>query len=84
MTTNHRIKHSSQRSVFIHPNDMAEQAAPQDFYTLCNVHVIEEVIQLLVGSDTVVIANSYWTKNLVHELLFTELNLLILQQFYEH
>ena len=26
---------------------------------LSNVHIIEELIQLLVGSDTVVIANSY-------------------------
>ena len=32
--------------------------------TLSNVHVIEELLQLPVGTDTVVIANSYWTKNL--------------------
>ena len=38
---------------------MVEAAKP-----LSNVHVIEELVQLPVGSDTVVIANSYWTKNL--------------------
>ena len=32
--------------------------------TLSNVHIIEELILRPVGSDTVVIANSYWTKNL--------------------
>ena len=62
MATNYRIKHSSQRS--IHPNDMAEPAEPLIINTLSNVHVIEEVIQLPIGSDTVFIANSYWTKNL--------------------
>ena len=60
MTTNHRIKHSSRRSVFIHSNDVE----PLVINTLSNVHVIEELIQLPVGSDTVVIANSYWTENL--------------------
>ena len=41
---------------------MAESAL--DINTHSNVHVIEELIQLPVDSDTVVIANSYWTKNL--------------------
>ena len=54
----HRIKHSSRRSVFIHPNHMAEPAEPLDINTIINVHVIEELIQLPVGSDTVVIALS--------------------------
>ena len=30
--------------------------------TRSNVHVIKELIQLPVDSETVVIANSYWTK----------------------
>ena len=50
-------------SVCIHTNDMAKPAELLDINTLSNVHVIEELIQLLVGSDTVVIANSYRTKN---------------------
>ena len=41
---------------------MTEPAEPLDINTLNNVHVIEELIQLPVGSDTVVISNSYWTK----------------------
>ena len=45
-------------SVFIHPNDMAEPAEPLVINTLSNVHVIEELIQLPIGSHTVVIANS--------------------------
>ena len=43
---------------------MAEPVEPLVINTLSNVHVIEELIQLPIGSDTVVIANSYWTKNL--------------------
>ena len=62
MIANHRMKHSSRRSVFIHPNDMAKPAKPLDINTLSNVHVIEKLIQLPVSSDTVVIANSYWKK----------------------
>ena len=57
MNADQRIKHSFRRSVFIHPNDVAEPA-------LSKVNVIEELIQLPVASDTVVIANSYWTKKL--------------------
>ena len=64
MTANHRLKHSSPRSVFIHPNDMAKQTEPLDIYKLSKVHVIQELIQLPVGSDTVVVANCYWIKNL--------------------
>ena len=64
MVTNHCIKHSSRRSVFIHPNGVAEPAEALVINKLSNVHVIEELIQLPIGSDTVVIANSYWTKNL--------------------
>ena len=41
---------------------MAEPAEPLVINTLSNVHVIEELIQLPIGSDAVVIANSYWTK----------------------
>ena len=41
---------------------MAEPAQLQDITALSYVHVIEELIQLPVGSDTGVIANSYWTK----------------------
>ena len=62
MSANHRIKHSSRSSVFIHPND--EPAEPLDINTLNNVHVIEELIRHSVCTDTVVFANSYWTKNL--------------------
>ena len=61
MATNHRIKHSSRKSVFIHPNEMAETAEPLVINTISNAHVIEELIQLPV---TVVIENSYWNKNL--------------------
>ena len=44
----------------LHPtNDMAEPAQPLDIHRLSNVHVIQEHIQLPVGSDTLVIANSY-------------------------
>ena len=50
----HHIKHSYRRSIFIHPNDMAEPAEPLVINTLSNVHVIEEFIQLPIGSDTVV------------------------------
>ena len=64
MATKHRIKESSRRSVFIHPNDMVEPAELLVINTLSNVHVIEYLIQPPVGSDTLVIANSYWTKNL--------------------
>ena len=64
MTADHRIKHSSRRSVFIHANDMAEPAEPLVINTLINLHVIEKLMQFPVGTDTVVIANSYWTKNL--------------------
>ena len=64
MATNHRIKHSSRRSVFSLPLDMAEPAEPLVINIISNVHVIEELIQLPVGSNTVVIVNSYWTKNL--------------------
>ena len=64
MTADHRSKHSSRRSVFIHPNDMTEPPEPLDINTLSNVHVIEELIQHPVGWDTVVIPNSYCTKNL--------------------
>ena len=48
---------------FIHPNDINEPAEPMVINTLSNIHVIEELIQLPVGSETVVMANSYWTKN---------------------
>ena len=64
MIAYHGIKHSSRSSVFIHPNGMAEPTEPLDINTLSNVHIIEKLIQRPVGSDTVVIANSYWTKNL--------------------
>ena len=65
MTAEQRIKHLSRRSVaFIHPNDMAEPAELLVINTLSNIHVIEELKQRPVGTDTVVIANSYWTKNL--------------------
>ena len=64
MTAEHRIKHSSRRRVFIHPNYVTEPAAPLDINTLSNVDVIEELIKLPVGSHSVVIANSSWTKNL--------------------
>ena len=64
MTSIHRIKHSSRSSVSIHPNEMAKAVEALDIITLGNVHVIEELIQLPIGSDTVVITNSYWTKEL--------------------
>ena len=43
---------------------MAEPAEGLDINALSNVHVIEELIQLPVCSDTVVITISYGTKNL--------------------
>ena len=49
---------------------MVEPAETLLIKTLSNVHVIEEVIQLPVGSDTVVIANYYWTKNLAQHFSF--------------
>ena len=61
ITVNHRIKRSSRRTSSSIRNDMAERAEPLDINTLSNV---EEFILLPVGSDTVFIANSYWTKNL--------------------
>ena len=49
----------------LHPSEeQAKTAEPMDINTLSRVHVIEELIQLPVGSHTIVIANSYWTKNL--------------------
>ena len=48
----------------MHRNDMSEPAESLVINTLRNVHAIEELIQLSIGSDTVVIANSYWNKNL--------------------
>ena len=57
MTADKCIKHSSRSSV--HPTDLE----PLDINTLSNDHVIEELLQLPVGWNTVVIANSYWTKN---------------------
>ena len=59
MIIDHRIKRSSRRSVFIHTNDIAEPAKPLVINTLSNVYIIEELIQLPVGTDTVVITNSY-------------------------
>ena len=53
MIADHCIKYSFRRSVLFHPNDMAEPVKPLDINTLSNVHVIEELIQLPVGSDTV-------------------------------
>ena len=43
---------------------MAESAKPFDIHALCTVHIVEEFIQLLHGSDVVVIANSIRTKDL--------------------
>ena len=43
---------------------MAEPVEPLDINTVSNVLVIEELILRPIGSDTVVVANSYWTKNL--------------------
>ena len=43
---------------------MAEPVKPLVINTPSNVHVIEELLQLSAGSDTVVIANSYCAKNL--------------------
>ena len=59
MSANYSIKHSSQMSVEIHPNDMVLL----DINTLSSLHVIEELIQLPIGSDTVVINSSYWTNS---------------------
>ena len=38
---------------------MTEPVEPLAINTLSNVHVIEELIRLPVGSDTVIIVNSY-------------------------
>ena len=43
---------------------MVEPTKQVDINTLSKVRVIEELIQLLVDSDTVIIANSYRAKNL--------------------
>ena len=43
---------------------MAESAEPLDINTRSTVHAFEELLQLSVGSDTVVNGNSKWAKNL--------------------
>ena len=40
---------------------MAEPAQLLDFNTLHNVHVVEELIQLIIESNAEIIANSHWT-----------------------
>ena len=48
----------------LHSNDMAKSAQLLDISTLYNVFVVEELIQLTVGSVAEITANSYWTKDL--------------------
>ena len=55
------MKYPPRQNIRLHSNDMAEPAQPLDINTLHNVYVIEEFIQLTVGSDVEIIANSHWT-----------------------
>ena len=57
-----RSPHQSPRRI-AHSKDMAEPAQPLDINTLHNVYVVEELIQLTVGSDMAIIANSHWTED---------------------
>ena len=40
---------------------------PLDLNTLHTVHIIEELIQHIVGSYVEIIANFHWTKDLVND-----------------
>ena len=40
-------------------NDMVESAQPLDINALHNVHVVEELIQLTIGPNAEIIANSH-------------------------
>ena len=58
---------------------MAKPAISLDINTTSNVHVIEELKQLPVGSDTVVvIENCYWTNNRVGLSALYSVNFIVL------
>ena len=44
-------------------SNIAEPAQPLYINTLHNVYVIEELIQLTIGSNAEIIATSLWTKD---------------------
>ena len=46
-----RIEYLSRRRILHHSNDMDKPAQPLDFNTLHSVHIVEELIELTVGSD---------------------------------
>ena len=50
--------------ILLHSNDMAEAAQPFNVNTLYNVHVVEKLIQLTLGSNMEIIAYSHWTEEL--------------------
>ena len=51
-------------SILLRRNDLAEPAQPLDIDMLHNIHVVEELIQLTIGSEVDIIANSRWTEDL--------------------
>ena len=50
--------------ILLQSNDTAELTQPLDVNTLHNAYVVEELIQLTVGSSAKIIANSHWTEDL--------------------
>ena len=51
-----------------HPSkDIAQPAQPMDINTLHNVQVVEKLIQFTIGANAKIIANSYWTENLMED-----------------
>ena len=55
------IKYPSRRSFILQTNDMAEPVQPLDLNRL-NIYVVEELIQLIVGSYAEIIVNSQRTE----------------------
>ena len=55
----HQIHASPQHHLPFRLNDMVELAQPLDVNMLRSFYVVEELIQLTVGSDAEIIANSY-------------------------
>ena len=56
------LKFPSRWTILLHSNDMAEPAQLLYINTLHNVYVVEELKQLIVGSNAQIIANSHWTQ----------------------
>ena len=58
------IKYPSRRIIFLYSHVMAEPAQSlREANTLHNVYVSKELIQLTVGSNAEIIANSQWTED---------------------